>query len=57
MDPAEVAARVIQAIKDRQFWILTHPEYLDSIQRRNQHLHTLTNPTVTTDFTSNPTRS
>jgi NAD(P)-dependent dehydrogenase (short-subunit alcohol dehydrogenase family) len=50
MDPAEVAAMVVQAVKDRQFWIETHPEYLEADDRRNRQLHALTNPTLTTSF-------
>jgi len=32
--PADVAAQVVEAIRDDRFWILTHPAYRDSIERR-----------------------
>jgi NAD(P)-dependent dehydrogenase (short-subunit alcohol dehydrogenase family) len=51
MDPAEVAAQVIGAIKERRFWVLSHPGYLDLVRRRNDQLHALANPTLTTAFT------
>jgi short-subunit dehydrogenase len=31
---SEVAARVVDAIRADRFWILTHPEYNDMIERR-----------------------
>lgn len=46
MDPADVAACVIDANKNDQFWVLSHPEHLDDITHRSQSLHTQTNPTV-----------
>ena len=51
MDPAAVAAVVIQAMYDRQFWVLSHPEHLDEVQHRNEQLHALTNPTLLRSFT------
>lgn len=45
-DPAEVAASVVEAIAERRFWILSHPEHLEDIRSRNDALHELTNPTL-----------
>jgi short-subunit dehydrogenase len=33
-DPATVAALVVAAIRANRFWILTHPEWTDILQRR-----------------------
>ncbi len=46
MDPSDVAACVIDANKNSQFWVLSHPEHLDDIVHRNESLHTATNPTL-----------
>jgi short-subunit dehydrogenase len=46
MDPADVAAKVIDAVKQRRFWVLSHPEHLADIEHRNQSLLSLTNPTL-----------
>ncbi len=51
MDPAEVAAKTIEAMYERRFWVLSHPELLTDIRHRNQQLANLENPTVYTDFT------
>jgi NAD(P)-dependent dehydrogenase (short-subunit alcohol dehydrogenase family) len=51
MDPAEVGALVIQAMYDRQFWVLSHPELLASVEHRNSSLHMLTNLTLERSFT------
>jgi NAD(P)-dependent dehydrogenase (short-subunit alcohol dehydrogenase family) len=51
MDPAAVAAQVIDAIRHDRFWILSHPEHLAEIRNRNQSLHDQTNPTLTANFT------
>lgn len=51
MEPADVAAKVVQAMKDRQFWVLSHPEHLESVSHRNRQLETLTNPSLLNDFT------
>lgn len=50
MDPADVAAKVIQAMYDRQFWVLSHPEHLAEIEHRNQQLADLENPTLENPF-------
>ena len=34
MPPADVAAMVVEAIREPRFWIITHPEYLDYVSRR-----------------------
>lgn len=34
MDPAEVAAQVVDAVKARRFYILTHPESVETVRRR-----------------------
>ncbi len=45
-DPAEVADLVIDAIRRRRFWVLSHPEYLRDVQHRNESLHRMENPTL-----------
>ena len=32
--PAQVAALVVEAIRDRRFWILPHPEFVDAVRAR-----------------------
>jgi NAD(P)-dependent dehydrogenase (short-subunit alcohol dehydrogenase family) len=49
-DPAEVAALVIEAITSRRFWVLSHPEHLEDVRRRNESLHNLDNPALPRDF-------
>jgi len=49
-DPAEVAALVIEAIISRRFWVLSHPEHLEDVRRRNEALHALDNPTLPREF-------
>jgi NAD(P)-dependent dehydrogenase (short-subunit alcohol dehydrogenase family) len=51
MPPSEVAAKVIQAMYDRQFWVLSHPEHLEEVGHRNQQLADLENPTLLHSFT------
>ncbi|MCY3947885.1 MAG: SDR family NAD(P)-dependent oxidoreductase [Acidimicrobiaceae bacterium] len=51
MDPAEVAAKVIEAMYERRFWVLSHPELLADVNHRNQQLADLENPTIYTSFT------
>ena len=34
VSPSLVADQVVDAIRDGRFWILTHPEYNDTISRR-----------------------
>ena len=41
-----IAAKVIDAVMERRFWVLSHPEHLADIEHRNQSLHSLTNPTL-----------
>ena len=49
-DPAEVAEMVIEAIAERRFWILSHPEHLQDIRGRNDTLQDLTNPELPREF-------
>ncbi|MEO1064088.1 MAG: SDR family NAD(P)-dependent oxidoreductase [Actinomycetota bacterium] len=46
MAPAEVAALVVDAVRERRFWVLSHPQYLRDIEHRNDSLHRLENPTL-----------
>ena len=46
LDPADVAAQVEQAILDRRFWILTHPEMKEGIERRMRSILDEANPTL-----------
>lgn len=50
MDPAEVAAKVIRAMYDRRFWVLSHPELLAEVNHRNRQLADLENPTLDSAF-------
>lgn len=49
MPPAEVADKVLAAVRDEQFWILPHddqdPRWVDVVARRLQSLGERTNPT------------
>jgi NADP-dependent 3-hydroxy acid dehydrogenase YdfG len=49
-DPAEVAALVVEAVRDRRFWVLSHPEHLTDVRHRNESLHSLANPTLPKNF-------
>ena len=51
MEPSDVASQVVNAIYDRRFWVLSHPELLGEINHRNQELAALKNPTSISDFT------
>ena len=51
MDPEEVAGKVVRAMYEERFWILSHPELLDEINHRNQQLANLENPTLISSFT------
>ena len=51
MEPSDVASPVGNAIYDRRFWVLSHPELLGEINHRNQELAALKNPTLISDFT------
>jgi NAD(P)-dependent dehydrogenase (short-subunit alcohol dehydrogenase family) len=51
MDPAEVAAKVFQALTDEKFYILTHPELKQFIQTRMENILAERDPTYTSsDF-------
>ena len=34
LDPEQVAAQVVAAIREQRFWILPHPEYVDVVRER-----------------------
>ena len=51
MAPSQVAAKVIKAMYERRFWVLSHPELLAEVNHRNQQLADLENPTIFTSFT------
>ena len=51
MEPSDVASQGVNAIYDRRFWVLSHPELLGEINHRNQELAALKNPTLISDFT------
>ena len=51
MEPSDVASQVVNAIYDRRFWVLSHPELLGEINHRNQELAALKTPTLISDFT------
>ena len=38
LDPADVAELVVGAVRENRFWILTHPQWKEILQRR---LHAL----------------
>ncbi|MCC6435119.1 MAG: SDR family NAD(P)-dependent oxidoreductase [Acidimicrobiales bacterium] len=44
MDPAQVADLVVRAIYGNKFWVITHPELLTAVRRRNDALSDLRNP-------------
>jgi NAD(P)-dependent dehydrogenase (short-subunit alcohol dehydrogenase family) len=44
MEPSELAGLVVNAIRDEQFWILTHDYYDDAIRERMEGILTRTNP-------------
>jgi NAD(P)-dependent dehydrogenase (short-subunit alcohol dehydrogenase family) len=49
MPPEGVAAQVVDAIRNNRFWILTHPEYNDTIRERSRGIVD-TNDTVTAEL-------
>ena len=51
MDPGQVAAQVLNAMYERRFWVLSHPELLAEVNHRNQQLADLENPTLISSFT------
>jgi hypothetical protein len=48
MPPDEVAAKVLAAMREERFWILTHDEegdfWIDGVNRRLRSLEARTNP-------------
>jgi len=42
--PAEVAGKVVDAIRDERFWVFPHPEILDSVRARMDSVLAQTNP-------------
>jgi NAD(P)-dependent dehydrogenase (short-subunit alcohol dehydrogenase family) len=46
LDPAEVAVQVERAVLDGRFWILTHPEMKEGIERRMRSILDEENPTL-----------
>ena len=42
--PGQVAERVLEAIREQQFYILTHDEYDDEIRRRTENILARRNP-------------
>jgi NAD(P)-dependent dehydrogenase (short-subunit alcohol dehydrogenase family) len=42
--PADVAARVLDAIRDERFWVFPHPEALDSVRTRTESVLAQQNP-------------
>jgi NAD(P)-dependent dehydrogenase (short-subunit alcohol dehydrogenase family) len=46
MDPADVAVRVVAAVKERRFYILTHPDSADMVRRRMEAIITGGDPPV-----------
>jgi short-subunit dehydrogenase len=51
MDPGQVASQVLNAMYERRFWVLSHPELLAEVNHRNQELADLKNPTLISSFT------
>jgi NADP-dependent 3-hydroxy acid dehydrogenase YdfG len=51
MAPGDVAAQVVDAMYQRRFWVLSHPELLAEVEHRNQQLANLENPTLISSFT------
>jgi len=39
IDPREVAGKVLNAVRNDEFWIITHPELLEPYRERNRALH------------------
>jgi NAD(P)-dependent dehydrogenase (short-subunit alcohol dehydrogenase family) len=38
LDPAAVAAQVVSAVKERQSWIFTHPDWMEMVSGRTQRI-------------------
>ena len=49
MPPAEVAAQVVEAIREQRFWILTHDDIDPWVRQRAERLLTRTNPSARLD--------
>lgn len=47
LDPAHVADMVVDAVENRRFYILTHPEWNEGITERTRHIVESTDPRVT----------
>ncbi len=45
MEPADLAGRVVYAVRTNRFWIITHDATIDRMKQRNQQLEHLRNPT------------
>jgi hypothetical protein len=46
MDPAEVAAMVLDAVRDERFYVLTHPEMTRMVQARMEDIVEGRTPTL-----------
>ena len=44
MDPADVACQVVDAVKTRRFYILTHPASVEMVRRRMEAIINGENP-------------
>jgi len=44
MDPAEVARAIVDAVRERRFWVLTHKDELAAVEERHRALMAETNP-------------
>jgi NAD(P)-dependent dehydrogenase (short-subunit alcohol dehydrogenase family) len=42
--PEEIAARVVEAIRDERFWIFPHPDMLEAIRQRSESVLAQANP-------------
>ena len=49
ISPDEVAAMVVDAIVTDRFWVVTHPDLVPFIARRNGYLEALANPRLSVD--------
>jgi hypothetical protein len=50
MDPAIVAEKVLAAVRERRFWVLTHDDeadfWVDAVQRRLRSIEERSNPAL-----------
>jgi NADP-dependent 3-hydroxy acid dehydrogenase YdfG len=44
MDPADVARAILEAVRERRFWVLTHKDELAAVDERHRALMAETNP-------------